>query len=299
MARGRRNNRLPVKKTKRRYNRSQRRNTVIRAGGVTSQLPFLTYLRFVRTAISMLPTSTATGLIKLLDFAFDLIANVIAEKNYYTGAQSVIGVSPAALLSNSPLLAKVQNGYSFPGFPVSVTYISFRIKNTTKLSEHSGRWAAVFIPYREVHDASHYKKLMNITYPELCAMPYSKSGAATTDLIITYRMRDKTNYCARPREITEEIGLLTVVWDSTARDGQLVTKAFTNNDFNCEIEIVGGCRPHVIFGPQHRNTYNETQFALRSITSGKEVRLHHENGHIERVNLLKLQPIACPDYEML
>lgn len=266
---------------------------------MTSQLPFLTYLKFIRTAVSMLPTGS-TGIIKLMDFAFDLIARVVSSKNYYVGAQCVIGVSPAALLSNSPLLAKVSAGYSFPGFPVSVTHLTFKIKNTTKLSEHSGRWAAVFIPYREVHDAAHYKSLMNLKFAEVCAMPYSKSGPSASDIIITFRMRDKTSYCARPREITEEIGLLTVVWDSTARDEQLLLTPFTNNDFNCEIEVSGGCRPHVIFGPQHRNNYSEDDFKLRSITTGKSVRLHHEDGRIERVDFSTLHPIAyAPDYEML
>lgn len=143
-------------------------------------------------------------------------------------------------------------------------------------SEVSGRWAAVFIPYREIHDANHYVSVIkDLTFPEVAAMPYAKTAAGHQDLFLSFRMRDRSMYCARPREITEEIGLVFVIWDTTARD--TFSSAIVNATFNCEIEISGGCVPHIIFGPKHRVAFLPEKFKLRSITSGDEVRVHEEN----------------------
>lgn len=280
MARGRNLRPVPRRRTKRKTpTRSFTRRYRASNLNVTSQFPFLSFLRFVRTAASTLPIGNVSKVILgLFDFGFDLIFRLSQNVKYYTGAYSMIGVSPAALLSNSPLLAKNGGEYSFPGFPVSLTSLTFKIRNTTKLSEHSGRWAVVFIPYRETHDATHYtKKLADVTFSELCAMPYSKSASASTDIQIKYRMRDKTSYCARPREITEEIGIVLIIWDTSARDETLLKSPLNNIDFNCEMEISGGCKPHVIFGPSHRNNFAPEKFQLRSITKADSVRVHFDD----------------------
>jgi hypothetical protein len=226
-------------------------------------------------------TSTLSPEVKgLFDFVFNLVNNVLSGKTYNVGAFAMFGLSPANLLFNSPYLAKDSSGsYTFPGYPVSMKFIQLRIKNTTKTSEHSGRWAAVIIPYREEHDSKHYVTILkDLTFSETAAMPHAKTASADKDITLTFKMRDRTSYCARPREISEEIAVVYVIWDVSSRDN-LNTKV-TDSMFSCEIEMRGGCIPHTIFGPSHRVSYTSDTFAMRSITTGQTVREHYSDGRV-------------------
>lgn len=83
-------------------------------------------------------------------------------------------VTSGSLFFQSLLLAKNGTLYSFPGYPVSVKHIGFWIINTARFQDHIGKWAAVFIPYRELHDDSHFTKvLQKLTFTEVAAMPYA------------------------------------------------------------------------------------------------------------------------------
>lgn len=242
------------------------------------------YLTLTRMIIASLPV-TNTTILGIFDLGFNLIKKVLNQKDYYVGAFAMFGVTPGSLLMNSPLLAKTSAElYSFPGYPVSMKWIRFKVNNTTQNSEHSGRWAAVFIPYRETHDAKHYKEVIkDLTFAEVSAMPHAKTSTANKNITLQYRMRDVTSYCARPRELIEEIGLVYIIWDTSSREDY--SSAITNSSFNCEIEVDGGCSPHIIFGPQHRITYAESDLKIRSITKGDSVRVHHEDGTVIHYNL--------------
>lgn len=283
MVRQNKQNIVRRKQIKRRARPFRRFRTITssRNGGSSN---FLGYMNFARTLISSLPVSGLSKILALFDFAFNLIISTLATNNYYRGAYSMFGITPAALLVNSPLLAQTNGGLSFPGYPVSMKWLKFRITSTTKNAEKSGRWAAVYIPYIELHDADHYTKVIkDLTYAEVVSMPHSKSGTANKDLHIMYRMNDKTAYCARPREITEDIGLLYIIWDTSSSDS--FANAPVNSVFNCEIEVQGGCVPHVIFGPTHRTEYALEKFKLHAITQGDSARYHHEDGTIEHILL--------------
>lgn len=250
------------------------------------------YIKVARTVLASLPISTlGSQILNLVNVAFDFIAKVVAiseseSKTCVTGAYAMFGINPACLLFNSPLLAIDTDGaYNFPGHPVSMRHLHFRFRNVTKMSERSGKWAAVFIPYRETHDKTHYEqKIQDMTFPELAAMPYAKVGEAHQDLVISYYMRNRADYCARPREINEEIGICLVIWDNTSRNSSVITSAFENAEFNCEVDIIGGCVPHIIFGPQHRVKYQPSDFRIRSVTAGSSVRIHRGRV-VERMSL--------------
>lgn len=119
-----------------------------------------------------------------------------------------------------------------------MNHLNLKIRNTTKLSEHSGRWAAVFIPYIEEHDAFHYTKVLaELTLAEVAAMPYAQSSTANRTLNLTYRMRDSSAYCARSREMDESIGVCFFIWDSYDRDDLQPKPA--SSTFSCEIDASG------------------------------------------------------------
>lgn len=246
-------------------------------------------LSMARVILSSLPFSGSNLILKLFDFGFNLIAKTLANNKYMTGAYGIFGITPGSLLVNSPLLAKIATGFSFPSHPVKMQFIKISVVNTAPVAARTGRWAAVYIPYREVHDSKHYESVKDFTFNEVCAMPHSKSGPVTSPLTFNYRMRDKTDYCARPREITEEIGLFLVIWDSNSANP---TAAFDNSSFNCEVEISGRCTPHVIFGPAHRVNFLETDLDIKARTKGDSVRIHHECGRVELKSL-------TGDFEMM
>lgn len=251
------------------------------------------YLKIARIILASLPISTlGSSILNFINVAFEFISKQVpisseAEKTCVVGAYAMFGINPACLLFDSPLLAIDSDGsYNFPGHPVSMKHLRMRFKNVTKMSERSGKWAAVFIPYREFHDSTHYvSKIKDMTFTELAAMPYARVGEAHQDLIINYVMRNKNDYCARPREISEEIGICLVIWDNACRNSSVIETAFENAEFNCEIDIIGGCVPHIIFGPKHRVKYSAEKFKVRSVTTGEYVREHRIDGSVRRVKL--------------
>lgn len=250
------------------------------------------YMKLVRMILTSLPIDGLSDLTTLFDVAFDYIAKVLSTKTYNVGSYCMFTLSPADLLYNSPLLAQNGSNFTFPGYPVSVKWISLKLICTTQNSERSGRWAAVLIPYRELHDASHYKQVLNsLTYDEVAAMPHSKSAPVRQNITLTFTMRDKTMYCARPREISEDIAVVLVVWDTGARS--TFTSLPDNTVFNCEIAAQGGILPHPIFGPRHRVSYNASIFAINSITKGNQKRIHYEDGRIE------FEELIANDFERL
>ncbi|CAH2002564.1 unnamed protein product [Acanthoscelides obtectus] len=98
------------------------------------------YLQLTRLILTSLPITGITSLTSLFDVIFSLVAKKLGAVNYNVGAYAMFTVTPAALLLNSPLLAKDTNGgYSFPGHPVSVKWIKSETINTTQRSEISGR----------------------------------------------------------------------------------------------------------------------------------------------------------------
>lgn len=209
----------------------------------------------------------------------------IGGKDLYAGAFSQFKITPGCLIRQSPLLAKDGEKYTFPGYPISVQHLSFTFKATVAAAAYVGKWAAVFIPYIEAHDNEHYKeKIANLTFMEVASMPYAKTGLTSKPLQINYRMRDKTAYCARPRELNEAIGLVIVAWDNLTRDDP--TAKPTNSLFNCELELRSGTKPHVIFGPQHRVTYEASVFEPISLTDGSETLTIDEHGNkkIEKID---------------
>lgn len=233
---------------------------------------FLGFMRVARILISSLPIENVT-LTSIFDFLFNLIAKSISRVNYYTGVYSIFEITPGSMLANSPLLAKDGTNYSFPGYPVNIRYLRLKLKNTTSLSEHSGRWTAVFIPYREQHDPSHIKdNLKKMTYHEVSAMPHSVTNEASKDISLYFKMRNNSDYCSRPRELGEPFGVVLIIWD-TSLSKDLITSPISNSTFNCEIAMEGGISPNVIFGPTHRTNYDSSVFTVKQITDGATVRV--------------------------
>ncbi|KAF5292488.1 hypothetical protein FQA39_LY14035 [Lamprigera yunnana] len=183
---------------------------------VTRNPSFISYLPLIRTILTCLPF-TSSG---IFDLVFNYIIASLSQVKNYIGAFAMFGVTPGSLLVNSPLLAKDTSGtFSFPSYPVKVKHLRLKLIDTTQAQERSGRWAAVFIPYREPHDANHYTtKLKDLTFAELVSMPAAVSGPCLKQLVINYRMRDLTDYCSRPRELAEEIGVVMIIWDCGNRD---------------------------------------------------------------------------------
>lgn len=208
----------------------------------------------ILAALPMIINSSPVSLIGLFDLAFNLYKSTMSQTDYYTGAYNMFKINPGCLVKQSPLLAPDGGKFTFPGYPISVRYLSATLHATNSLGSFIGKWAAVFIPFLEPHDSDHYKKAVDdMSFAEIAAMPHATVGPVFQDLKINYRMRDKTAYCARPRELSEYIGMMIVTWDSGARDGY--TEKPANSQFNCEITLRAGFVPHVIFGPQHRQKY--------------------------------------------
>lgn len=238
---------------------------------------YQTILRVLTAALPLVTGQGPTDLIGLFNLAFNLYKKVIDKADYYTGAYCSFKITPGCLVKQSPLLAKDAAKYSFPGYPISIKNISIVVHCTNKLGVSAGKWTAVFIPFLELHDNGHYTKMIeNLNFDEIASMPYARTGPTYSDLRISYRMRDKTAYCARPRELTEPIGVLIVAWDIGAQDN--MTSKPANSDFNCEVELYAGFMPHVIFGPQHRVTYDGNTFDPIALTDGKKVMVTHEDG---------------------
>lgn len=237
------------------------------------------FMRLIRIIIASLPLDD--GVQSLFDVIFNYIIKRVTgpqeTNSYYTGAYCMFKITPGSLLSMSPLLAENGNEYSFPGYPVSIKYLGMTIINTSKMSERSGRWAVVFIPYREIHDDTNIPAtLRKLTFQQVCAMPHARTAPANVALKIHFKMRDRTMYCARPRELSEPIGICAVFWD-TSRDKDLMKESFDNSTFSCEINMYAGCLPHVIFGPDHRKNYPPSTFKIPTLTNG-EARIHLEDG---------------------
>lgn len=120
-----------------------------------------TIYSFVRTLTSLLPLSA--GVVKtvlgLVDIAFNFFAVQYENKTFQRGAYAMFSITPALLLKESPLLApQADGGYSLPGHPVQMISLALHLRNTAAASERSGQWAAVFIPFREIHDSQHYTR---------------------------------------------------------------------------------------------------------------------------------------------
>lgn len=257
---------------------TRRRITVTRQAQQQSTLTsnFDTLMKVARLISTAVKVTTVPDYIRLGELIFNFIASKFTATELYHGAYAMMGITPGMLVINSPLLAPVTNGFSFPGYPVSIKWIQIKLMSNLQHSERAGRWAAVLIPYREEHDNQHYDKLLEkLTYSEVVAMPHSKSASAGTPLHIKYVMRDRINYCARPRELKEEIAVLYVIWDDVSRGSDIVTKEITPTEFGCDLEISAGIRPHVIFGPKHRVDYIPSVFEVKSKTTGL-TRMHSE-----------------------
>lgn len=233
-------------------------------------------MRVARIASALLPIKDLPDYVKLAQVIFNFIVSKIGGSSYYRGAYSMVNITPGALVYNSPLLAKDTSGkYTFPGYPIQMKWINIKILNTTQHQERSGRWAAVFIPFRELHDKDHYTKVLeNFTYSEVASMPYARSASSGQPINIHYKMRSLADYCARPRELGEEIGVLFMVWDHPGRGKDQISTAFTNTEFSCDIEFSAGLVPHVIFGSQHRIVYEPSVFDVKCLTNGKVSRVH-------------------------
>lgn len=222
------------------------------------------FLRVTRVIVSCLPINTVYT--RFFDFLFTYLSAKLENKDtYYHGAYAILGVTPAILVANSPLLAKISNGYSFPGHPVSVRRLTFHLYNTATFQERNGRWAAVFIPYREPKDVIHIpKQLKSMEFSEVASMPYAKVSPAHRPITLSYWMRNRSDYCARPRDLDSTIGALLVFWDTT-RSSSMSKTAPTNDEFSCEIKCDAVISPHVIFGPQHRITYPDDDFKVKNV----------------------------------
>lgn len=223
-------------------------------------------MRYGRTLITGFPLADASLMLVLYDVALSLIS--ILTSKTYVGSICAFELTPGSLLRESPLLAKIDsNNYSFPSRPIKVKNISIRITNTTAFGQRIGKWAAVYVPYREEHDAEKYSKnLKTLTYGEICQMPYARSGNCSQDLVLNFRNRNLADYCSRARELSEAIGALVVVWENYDRNESDYKTAFTNTDFSCEFELSGIVEPLVVYGPAHRSEYAKEVFQPKKIT---------------------------------
>lgn len=233
-------------------------------------------MRLARIALGCLPIKNVT-ILGLFDIAFNFIKEVISTTSYYRGAYAMFKITPGSLVLNSPLLAKSGSNYSFPGYPISLKWVKIKLRNTTTNLERSGRWCAVFIPYREIHDDKHYPDaIKEMTFLEASAMPYAKVSDARHDITVYFRMKDRTMYCAQPRELSEPIGVVLVFWDVGSRNNYNTEPA--NSSFNCELELNSLCLPHAIFGPQHRVEYKPDVFKIPNLTSGDTLVIDRVSG---------------------
>lgn len=139
----------------------------------TSGVNFPSILGYVKTITSLLPVNTTivSSILSLVDLAFNWYTTMFGAKSYTRGAYAMFMVTPAPLISESPLLAPVEvekrQYYSFPGYPVKVLSITMRLKNTVSQSEKCGQWAAVLVPFRERHDSSHYPSVIEFIFEHM------------------------------------------------------------------------------------------------------------------------------------
>lgn len=229
-------------------------------------------LKFGRTLLTGFLLPKQADIMKVIYNVFLSYVQLLTKVKSYVGCLCSFEVTPGSLLKDSPLLATIsQSVYSFPAIPVKTRHIKIRITNTTKLENRAGKWAAVYIPYRELHDAGKYSdELLKTTYSEMCQMPNAKSGNCNQDLVVNYRPRDKSDYCARARELDETIGILAVAWECYDRLEEDYAKAFDNTEFSCEFEISGTIDPLVTFGPKHRKEYSASVFEPKPVTKSEK-----------------------------
>lgn len=229
----------------------------------------LTALKFGRTLLTGFPLPAQAQILKVIYNVFLSYVQLLSTVKSYVGCICSFELTPGSLLKESPLLAQLtQNTYSFPAIPVKVRHIKIRVTCTTRMDNRMGKWAAVYIPYRELHDAGKYSETVkNLTFAELCQMPNARSGNCSQDLVINFRARDRSDYCARARELTEPIGILTVAWENYDRTETEYEKAFDNTDFSCEFEISGTVDPLVVFGPSHRSKFASSTFEPKPVTT--------------------------------
>lgn len=235
---------------------------------------FMKMMRFGRTLLTGFPLTDASMMLVLYDVALSLVS--LLTSKLYVGSICAFELTPGSLLHESPLLAKVDaNNYSFPSRPIKVKNITIRITNTTAFGQRLGKWAAVYVPYREEHDAEKYSgELKTLSYSQICQMPYARSGNCSQDLVLSFRNRNIADYCSRARELSEAIGALVVVWENYDRNEADYKTAFTNTDFSCEFELSGVVEPLVVYGPNHRTSFAKEVFQPKKITvSGKQLYL--------------------------
>lgn len=224
-------------------------------------------LRVGRILLTGLPLSTSAVIAAALyEVIFSLI-QLMSSSVSYIGANCVFKITPGTLLKNSPLAAEVANGISFPAFPVKVANFTLRISNTTAMANKVGKWAAVYIPFREEHDNNKYdKKLTQLSYSQLCELPFAKSGNCNQDLVLTWKGRDRSDYCNRARELNEPIGIIAIVWSCCDRNDSEYKNAFTNTDFSCDLSLSGTVHPMITLGAQSREIYPTSSFEPFNVT---------------------------------
>lgn len=225
---------------------------------------FMKILHFGRTLLTGFGINGAS--VNILYNIFLSTIDLLTTQSTKVGSICVFKITPGSLLKQSPLLAKISSEkYSFPAFPVKIKHMTIRLTNTTQMSNKVGKWAAVYIPFREEHDTNKYDNtLKTMIYPELCAMPNARSGNCNQDLVISYRARNQSDYCNRARELHEPVGILTFIWENYDRDDY--SKDFQNSDFSCEFEISGEVAPMITLGSNHRRDVSSTELEPLSIT---------------------------------
>lgn len=251
MARGKGRQRRQNKQQRKRLRYPLRRTSLARPN------PAISWLSFARTLITSLPVNNASK--TFFDILFNVIELTVGSITVKAGAYSAFQVTPGCLMKYSPYLAKDSNGtFTFPGHPIRVLDLRVKILPVTKMSERQGKWAAVFIPYKELHDAKSYQTVQKMDFTEVSAMPYAVSNLANKNLFLTYKFRNPYDYCSRPRELNEAIGLIFIVWDASSRNDN--TSDLDGGLFGCEIEIYGTCKPYPIFSSIHRVAYESKVF---------------------------------------
>lgn len=233
----------------------------------------LTLLYVSRVFCSSLPV-LGVPVKKFFDFVFDIMVRVISKKKFYVGAYTIFEVTPGAMVSDSPLLGKSSTGFSFPGTSVEVKSLRIVLQNTTPLSERRGRWSMVFVPYRERTSRRDIKKnFYFMKFTELASMPYAVQGLASDDLMVKFSMKNHNDYCSRPRQMRDSIGIVMVIWDTNFNQPSAI---LGNQHFNCEMMMTGEVMPNTIFGASHRIEYPASMFRLRQLTTGGIARVEDD-----------------------
>lgn len=246
------------------------------------QSPFgssiINYLSAARSVIGGLPIDSAYK--TYFNIFFNIISFLNGATREYRGAYAMFTIDAACMLKDSPLAANIKSTkqISFPAYSVKMKWLNIHLVNTTANSERSGRWAAVFFPYRELHDSRKFSTLLkDLTFQEVSSLPYSRVASCRDSIGINFRMRDPTMYCAQPREITEDLGVVFVIWDG---NNDSPTALPPSSAFNCELELKAGMKPLMLFGPNRRQEYKEIEFDMHCITDGSKVRVHLPCGNI-------------------